>query len=84
VGLVHTAVHRYQKPTLLIAQLDDPWVFYAPLDIATIALSRKVRSKDFDSKARQFETFSIRTENVLKKQDARFSVFSYQSGLMLA
>ena len=70
MGLVYTAVYSYHKLTFPVVQLDDPWVFYAPLDIAAVALSRKVRSKDFDSKARLFETFSIGTENVLKKQNA--------------
>ena len=82
MSFVHTAVRRNQKPTLSVAQLDYRRVFDALFNIAAVPRTRKVRAKQFNCEARLLETLSIRAENMLKKQDARFSVFFYQSGLM--
>jgi|SRR5271157_1302572 len=83
VGFVHTAIRRHQKPTLLIAELNDRWIFYALRCMLRFVITELICETHYTCVPSLLETFAVRfTESILKKQNARFVVFFDQSGLM--
>lgn len=68
VRLVHTAIGRHQKPTLLVAEFDDFWIFHSLCYMLRFVITEMICETLHARITSIPETFTIRlTEGIFKK-----------------
>jgi hypothetical protein len=81
VGFLHIAIHCHENPIVLGAKLYYPGVFYALLYASGLAIWEMCAEPLNLDIASRSQPFSMGFgEYILKKQDARLSVFFDQGG----